>query len=99
MAESVHMGCLTVKQVSNSVYILNLQPIKNILVFVKLETHGETDVNARSEQVPTWRSWTERQRSQRADVADGLVVGTPAQGVSWGIWTDATGPSTRLVAS
>lgn len=50
-------------------------------------------------ETKTGRSWTERQRSLRADVAGGLVVGSRAQGVSWGIWTDAMGPSTHLVAS
>lgn len=32
-------------------------------------------------------------------VAGGLEAGIPVRGVSGGTWTDATGPSTRPVAS
>lgn len=36
-------------------------------------------------EMKTWRSLTKRRRSLRAGVAGGLVVGSPARGVSWGI--------------
>lgn len=50
-------------------------------------------------ETKTWRSWTERRRNQRADDADGLVVGSPTLAVSLGIWTGAMGPSTHRAAS
>lgn len=36
-------------------------------------------------EMKIWRSWRERRRNLRAYVSGGLVMGTLAQGVSWGI--------------
>lgn len=50
-------------------------------------------------ETKTWMSLKERQKSLRGDVGGGLGAEIPNRGVFWEIWTDATGLSTRPVAS